>query len=287
VATNQILPFGGAAGANVLTPAEYGTLPARASGFQSGVAKSKEVNTPLRQTAFVAAMIGQFIADKAFIDVLDDGDVPGLVADFSAAITAQLQSRVASMEQAQALADNTTMITPLRLGQVTALESRQGLVQLASMGQAQALADNTTAITPLRLGQVTALESRQGLVQLASMGQAQALTNDTTAITPLKLARAFEGNSSLGPAGYQKLPGGLIIQWGATPSVASGSFAGVTFPTTFPTAGVQMFATVAATSNLTESYSWATEIFSPSIGRVYHFGSSGQAATYRWFAIGY
>jgi len=251
VATNQILPFGGAAGANVLTPAEYGTLPARASGFQSGVAKSKEVNTPLRQTAFVAAMIGQFIADKAFIDVLDDGDVPGLVADFSAAITAQLQSRVASMEQAQALADNTTMITPLRLGQVTALESRQGLVQLASMGQAQAL------------------------------------TNDTTAITPLKLARAFEGNSSLGPAGYQKLPGGLIIQWGATPSVASGSFAGVTFPTTFPTAGVQMFATVAATSNLTESYSWATEIFSPSIGRVYHFGSSGQAATYRWFAIGY
>lgn len=115
MAINQILLFGGAAGANVLTPAEYAALAARTAGFQSGVAKSKEVNTPLRQAAFVAAMIGQFIANKAFIDVLDDGDVPGLVADFSSAITAQVQTSVATVEQAQALSDNTVLMTPSNL----------------------------------------------------------------------------------------------------------------------------------------------------------------------------
>lgn len=115
MAINQILPFGTGAGANVLTPADYTALGARSTGFQSGVAKSKEVNTPLRQSAFVAAMIGQFIADKSGIDVLDDGDVPGLVADFLLALNAQTQSRIASTAQAQALADDTVLLTPKKL----------------------------------------------------------------------------------------------------------------------------------------------------------------------------
>ncbi|AMG44730.1 hypothetical protein AL520_09325 [Achromobacter xylosoxidans] len=115
MAINQILPFGTGAGANVLTPADYTALGARATGFQSGVAKSKEVNTPLRQSAFVAAMIGQFIVDKAGIDVLDDGDVPGLVADFLLALNAQTQSRIASTAQAQALTDDTVLLTPKKL----------------------------------------------------------------------------------------------------------------------------------------------------------------------------
>lgn len=86
MAINQILPFGSGAGANVMTPADYTALTARTTGFQSGVAKSKEVNTPLRQSAFVAAMIGQFIADKSGQDVLDDGDLTALQAKFLSAL---------------------------------------------------------------------------------------------------------------------------------------------------------------------------------------------------------
>lgn len=115
MATSQILSFGGAAGANVLTPAEYAALSARTSGFLSGVAKSKEVNTPLRQAAFVAAMIGQFIAVRGGIDVLDDGDVVGLEADFVAAITSFLQSRVATTAQAQELVNDSVLLTPKKL----------------------------------------------------------------------------------------------------------------------------------------------------------------------------
>lgn len=88
MAINQILPFGTGAGANVMTPADYTALAARATGFQSGVAKSKEVNTPLRQSAFVAAMIGSYIAEKSGSDVLDNGDLTALQASFVVALSA-------------------------------------------------------------------------------------------------------------------------------------------------------------------------------------------------------
>lgn len=93
MAENQLLPFGGAAGANVLTPAEYAALGVRAGGFQAGVAKSREVNTVLRQAAFAAAMIGQFSADRSGEDVQDDGDVAAFQAAFTRALLAVIDGR--------------------------------------------------------------------------------------------------------------------------------------------------------------------------------------------------
>lgn len=58
--------------------------------------------------------------------------------------------------------------------------------------------------------------TKKGLVELATTAQAQALTNDATVITPKKLADSFGGSNQLlsVDTGYQKMPGGLIIQWG-------------------------------------------------------------------------
>lgn len=88
MAINQILPFGTVSGANVLAPADYLALAARLGGFSAGTAKSKELNTVWRQASFVAAMIGQYIADKAGQDVLDNGDLAALQAKFVAALAA-------------------------------------------------------------------------------------------------------------------------------------------------------------------------------------------------------
>ncbi|TQI82572.1 hypothetical protein FHU12_5356 [Serratia marcescens] len=79
MAKNEFLPFGTAANANVLPNTDYQTLPARSAGFSSGVAKSEELNTVWRQGSTMAAVLGQFIADKTGQDVLDDGDVNGLL----------------------------------------------------------------------------------------------------------------------------------------------------------------------------------------------------------------
>ena len=88
MAINQILPFGTAAGANVLAPADYQALASRNAGFSAGTAKSKELNTVWRQASFVAAMLGQYIADKSGQDVLDNGDLAALQAKFVAALAA-------------------------------------------------------------------------------------------------------------------------------------------------------------------------------------------------------
>jgi hypothetical protein len=67
---------------------------------------------------------------------------------------------------------------------------------------------------------------------VASTAQAQAWTSNTTLITPLRLSEAFKGaNQSLVAGGFQKLPGGLIIQWGALTLNSGTSFS---FPISFP-----------------------------------------------------
>ncbi len=83
--SNQYLPFGAATGANVLGNNSYNSLVARLTGFQSGVALSQQVNTPLRQSTAVASMIGAFIAAYGG-DALDNGDLSTLRANFEAAL---------------------------------------------------------------------------------------------------------------------------------------------------------------------------------------------------------
>lgn len=78
----------------------------------------------------------------------------------------------------------------------------------------------------------------KGKVQLATSAEAQALTDALKAITPATLAAALQGgNQNLSLNGYQKLPGGMIIQWATGSASAAGEISEiVTLPMTFPTA---------------------------------------------------
>ena len=91
MATNEILPFGTGAGANVMSQAAYAGLADRLNGFGVGVADPTSVNKALRQAAFVATMIAQFTADYGG-DALDNGDVPTFEAHFKAALAAWIAS---------------------------------------------------------------------------------------------------------------------------------------------------------------------------------------------------
>lgn len=90
---------------------------------------------------------------------------------------------------------------------------------------------------------------------VASTAEAQALTDNTKMVTPLRLKEALQGsNQSLGASGYQKLPGGLIIQW-MKQSAASGSTA-ITFPMAFPTACF----VVTGTLGTSATYDWPFQV---------------------------
>ncbi len=88
MAKNEFLPFGTAANANVIPNADYLALPARSSGFSSGVAKSEQLNTVWRQASVIASVVAQFIADNSGQDVLDDGNVTTLKTNLEDALSA-------------------------------------------------------------------------------------------------------------------------------------------------------------------------------------------------------
>ncbi|RUT64886.1 hypothetical protein CKG00_17305, partial (plasmid) [Morganella morganii] len=86
MAKNEFLPFGTAEGANVLSNQEYEALAARHYGFNSGVAKSKELNKVWRQASLIASAVAQFIVDTDQKDMLDTGDVADIKTRLASAI---------------------------------------------------------------------------------------------------------------------------------------------------------------------------------------------------------
>ncbi|MBB3809585.1 gp53-like domain-containing protein [Pseudochelatococcus contaminans] len=111
---------------------------------------------------------------------------------------------------------------------------RAGLLELATNAETQSGTDSVRAITPAGLVSRTATEGRTGLVELATAAEVAALADTARAITPAGLASVFTASKALG--GYQKLPGGLILQWGT--SVVTTGAAGevaVYYPAAFPT----------------------------------------------------
>ena len=90
-------------------------------------------------------------------------------------------------------------------------------------------------------------------------------------------------NQSLAASGYQRLPGGLIIQWGITSSIVNDTYVTVTFPLTFPNA---MFAAYAsATTNVGTSYATNVWCYPVSTSQMQVYNNTDTAIAY-WFAIG-
>lgn len=95
---------------------------------------------------------------------------------------------------------------------------------------------------------------------------------------------------SLATNGYVKLPGGLIVQWGYSSSVAT-DFS-VAFPITFPTATLSIQATMVANATTIQVFNAIVDAISTSsfsIRKRYQSGATTSAATepFYWFAVGY
>lgn len=129
--------------------------------------------------------------------------------------------------------DRTRMVTPAGLASLTATGNRRGLVELATNAETQAGTDTVRAVTPAGLASLTATETRSGLVELATAAETIAGIDATRAVTPAGLGMAAR---SLSTNGYQRLPGGLIIQWGNVAGApGGGAQTTLTLPTTFTT----------------------------------------------------
>jgi hypothetical protein len=123
-----------------------------------------------------------------------------------------------------------------------------------------------------------ASETVKGVIEIVTAAEAQALTDDVRALTPAKLAAALQGSNQLqAVAGYQKLPGGVIVQWGFSQATTGGS--GVTFPLAFPTAIWNVTSGINSTS---ESSIKATTLSLTG----FTFTSASATSSHSWIAIG-
>lgn len=140
---------------------------------------------------------------------------------------------------------------------------------------------------------VSSSETVSGIIELATTAETQAGTDNSRAITPLELFNSLKGsNQSLASNGYQKLHGGLIIQWGTYSGVLThtSSYTPI-FPIAFPNACVKVltqygntpvstlsgggYANIEARSNSSFTFQWG-----------WYSGGSAQVSV-DYIAIGY
>ena len=136
---------------------------------------------------------------------------------------------------------------------------------------------------------VLSTESLAGIIKISTTAQVGAGTDNTTAVSPYKLKELYTKGSAKAQNGYQKLPSGVILQWG---TVADGSNPGdapvdVVFPLVFPTTCLNVTATRKTLANSFGDGVVCIVSYSSGSARFQLTTWSGVVTGFTWFAIGY
>lgn len=113
-------------------------------------------------------------------------------------------------------------------------------------------------------------------LRAAGVFQTQATNDSSTKVATTAFANP---GSSLSGSGYQKLPSGLIIQWGT--GVATSAGAAFTFPLTFPTV---CYSFSVSNNGVASGYNWLTTQLPSTTGATMQ--SSTASNYYSYIAIG-
>ena len=156
-----------------------------------------------------------------------------------------------------------------------------------------------TALTTYIKNTDNATETTNGTSKLATQTEVNAGVDDTKIITSKKLKALFGGsNVNFGVNGYEKLPSGIIIQWGwsAIPPIQNGLGSSVeqsiTFPIAFPNACLGVIVTGSTDSGDDGVEALHSSIYRDkykTIIRSYRLVGSynGTPGSVSWQAIGY
>ncbi|EON5659246.1 phage tail protein [Escherichia coli] len=259
MAINNFKPFALDPNANVTSQADWEALPALLSGFTAGKASSAQVNKAIRQASFIAAALAQYTANKSGLDVLDDGDLNGFISKMGTAFGKDFQALDATLSALAGLATGANKL-PYFTGNDTAAQT-----DLTSVGR-DIIGKNTIAdiLTYLGLGTASKRNVGTGANQIPDMS-------------------AFASGS-----GYQKLPGGYILQWGSANAGNSAS-TGIsnTFPIPFPSGII-----IITTGQIDPSYTSAQQpaavgISSPTTTGFIAKSAAANSDAFNYLAIGY
>ncbi|CRY80211.1 phage tail protein [Yersinia intermedia] len=255
--SNQILPFGIGAGANVIPYADYEALPARTGGFVSGVARSEQLNTVWRQSSFVASVLAQFIASRSGQDVLDDGDTIKLLTNLELAIKTyannnlpEASTTIAGIAKLSSEINSSSEVlaaTPKAVKTVSdaSLKTANNLSEIKDAGTSAQNAARANIAAAALIGLATQVFS---VANATANNHAVNLAQLNLTITALGLGTASKANIGTGTGqvpsmasftsgpGWVRFPDGTIIQRGSSIAGSVSYPAGIYFSIPFTNA---------------------------------------------------
>ena len=166
------------------------------------------------------------------------------------------------------------------------------LSQFANKVNSSGLADMATAVT----GTLLSANGGTGLNSSGTNGNvltsngttwvSSAIGNAATVTNGVYTTSFTGSNQSLTSNGWQKLPGGLIMQWGVSTSTTSTTT--ITFPIAFPTSALNVQTSTVSSSSDTGGLDLSTAPRFNSVTTTGFVASSSTSSNgFYWFAIGY
>lgn len=146
-----------------------------------------------------------------------------------------------------------------------------------------------TSVTSID-GRLTTAESEIDTLQTESADYESRITSLEGQTAPLLESDFTGANQSLSTNGYQELPGGLIIQWGKTGTLASSSSTGtdITLPKAFTTTFFSVVANEATQGFPGNASNWGgCPAIIKSLSQFTIYPQRGISGTYHWMAFGY
>ena len=244
---NKFLPFATGGSANVVSDDAYAALAALATGYQSGVAQSQQLNKTWRQSSVMAAVLGQIIANSG-VDAKDSDTVATLVANLLAAIYASPVLTGDPKAPTPLTADNDTSIA------TTAFVKAVVASYLTTAAAAATYAPlNSPSLTGNPLAPTPPTDDND-----TSIATTAFVKSVVASYAPLS---SF-GSSIGGGSGYQKLPSGLIVQWGQGSTMTGvDSYQTLNFALAFPNACINVVCGTQNT-NYTDDAFWICASYS-------------------------
>ncbi|OCA55992.1 phage tail protein [Photorhabdus namnaonensis] len=218
---NDFKAFSISENANIMTQETYEKEQKLQTGFPAGDITAELLNKALRQSSTISTAVANFIATQSGEDVLDNGDIDKLTAQFKKALE---QKNTTEIRDASLTEKGIIQLTD-QIGNSNTLASTQKLVsdvndnannRLAKDQNGADIPDKAAFIKNLGLSDSTNITIGNGENQVPNM--------------------SFF-TSSLNQVGWQKLPSGLIEMWGIA-SVKGNAYAEPgalnNFPIPFP-----------------------------------------------------
>ena len=147
------------------------------------------------------------------------------------------------------------------------------------------VADGGTGVSTIDANAVVLGNGTSAIQTVAPSTSGNVLASNGTTWSSSALSSLSVFDKSLSANGYQKLPGGLIIQWGESGSVANDNSLAVTLPISFPSACVSV--QITGNKTITVSGSGIQTVQSLSTTGFQINNGQDTAMTFYWIAIGY